>query len=442
MKRLLIIWLIICFLCSVCTIGASAAEFTDVYVSDWFCKEVDYVCENGLMNGVGGDKFDPNGTMTRAMIVTVLYRLSGAEKTEALASFEDVLPGSYYEDAVAWAAERGIVTGYTQYSFGPDDPITREQLATILFRYADAYGYDMLCAEDISSYSDYDQVGSYAMSAMEWANGTGLITGTSASTLSPKGNATRAQVAVILYRFCEEVIKSASEEEKAYTVTFMLNDEDTDQYITQKVREGDTAEKPQDPQRPNYSFLGWYTEAEEGIEFDFNTTITEDLKLYAHWELTEEDIQQPSEDESGESEKNDVDESRNNVFLLTQTYLKERKTLSVTLILCGNVDLCGFDMKLQYDKDKLSLNRLNTKYDLSLVACVSAESGTIFFNYAGANNITEEKMILTATFDVIGDAATMSELVLKPIEVIKTDEKNYYDIIDAEYTIEYRVENL
>lgn len=441
--------LTICVLCSVFVIGVSAAEFTDVSEDNWFCNEVNYVCGNGLMNGVGNDKFDSNGTMTRAMIVTVLHRLSGEEDAVAPCGFADVKSGSYYDKAVAWAAEHGIVTGYSEAIFGPNDPITREQMAAILYRYAKTYEYDTAANADISAYSDYDEIGSYAISAMQWANGAGLITGTSATTLSPKGNATRAQVATILYRFCEQLAKP-EEAVKTYTVTFMFNYEDAGEYKTEKVEDGKTIDEPIDPAREGYDFLGWFTKSEGGREFDFDTKITEDIELYAHWEKVEEDPEKEDEkqdeeeqnpeeqekpDEQPEEDSDEIPEIKgNNVFLLTQANLEDNKTVSVTLFLCGDVELCGFDMELSYDDEKLALKDLNTKCDLSLVS--STGDGIISFNYAGVSNVTKEKVVLTAVFDVIAEDSDNIDISLTPIEVIKTDE-NSYDVFNVDHCIEY-----
>ncbi len=442
MKRFLSICLTAFIICSVFAMDASAVEFVDVSASDWFCEEVDYVCDNGLMHGVGDGKFDPNGTMTRAMIVTVLHRLSGEEEAVSPCGFVDVQSGSYYEKAVAWAAERGIVTGYSETAFGPNDSITREQMAAILYRYATSFHYDTTATADITAYSDYGSIGNYAIAAMQWTNGAELITGTSAATLSPKGNATRAQVAAILYRFCEQFTKREDETE-THTVTFMLNYEDAGEYKTEKVEDGKTVDEPKSPTKENYDFRGWFTESEGGREFDFETKITEDMKLYAQWEKIEEgaadDLQkpdeQPEEGKNPEEKPDDVPEfTDSNVFLLTQANVEDRKTVSVTLFLCGDVDLCGFDMELSYDAETLALKHLNTKCDLPLVS--SVKDGKIFFNYAGVNNIKNEKVVLTAVFDVIGGDGARAEISLTPVEVIRTDENNY-DIVNADYSIEY-----
>lgn len=178
--------------------------FTDVSESDWFYDGVAYVAQNGLMQGVGGGKFNPSGTTSRDMIATILYRLEG-EPAVSQSTFTDVAAGQYYTDAVAWAAANKIVEGYGNNTFGPNDDITREQMATILYRYAVYKGYDVSGLADLSDYTDAGSISSWALTAMRWVNNESLIGGRTATTLVPKGTATRAEAAVILMRFCQSV---------------------------------------------------------------------------------------------------------------------------------------------------------------------------------------------------------------------------------------------
>ena len=183
-------------------------DFTDVSTSDWFYDDVAYVYEEGLMQGTGSATFSPYLSTTRGMIVTILHRMEGEPAVSGACPFDDVKSGSYYEDAITWAATNSIVSGYGNGKFGPDDSITREQLAAILYNYAKLKGYDVSVGENanILSYNDAKQISEYAISAMQWACGTGLIQG-SAGNLMPKDGATRAQVAAILHRFMDEYQK-------------------------------------------------------------------------------------------------------------------------------------------------------------------------------------------------------------------------------------------
>ena len=179
--------------------------FTDVTTDHPFYEDIKYVYEKGLMQGVSEDIFQSATTTTRGMIATILYRMEGEPAVKNASSFRDVADGMYYSNAVAWAAANGIVNGYADGTFQPDQTISREQMAAILYRYAQYKGCDVSVGEDtnILSYTDAAQVASYAVPAFQWAVGAGIINGTTATTLSPKGSATRGQVAAILHRYCE-----------------------------------------------------------------------------------------------------------------------------------------------------------------------------------------------------------------------------------------------
>ena len=177
-------------------------DFLDVSRVDWFYYDVRYVCENGLMNGTSRNRFSPYGTATRGMLVTILYRMENEPRCFGSAAFSDVKPGAYYEKAVIWASQNGIVSGYTDGTFRPDAPVTREQLASILYRYTLYRGQDVSAGETTSftGYGDAQAVSSYALPAMRWACGTGILQGANGK-LNPSGLATRAQLAAMLHRY-------------------------------------------------------------------------------------------------------------------------------------------------------------------------------------------------------------------------------------------------
>lgn len=177
--------------------------FTDVKENDWFYANVQYVGENKLMNGVADDKFAPNDTLTRAMLVTVLYRNEGEPAVNKSIPFADVDMGAWYANAVVWAKQNGIVNGVNETEFAPDENITREQIAAIMFRYAQYKGMDAVTLEENLHFADADEISEYAVSAMNWAVGTGLMKGKSTTTINLKDNATRAEIAAILHRFIE-----------------------------------------------------------------------------------------------------------------------------------------------------------------------------------------------------------------------------------------------
>ena len=186
-----------------------ALPFTDLAAGAWYEDAVAYVYRHDLMSGFSEDLFGPNAALSRAQLCQIIYNMEGRPAVTGGSSFSDVADGAWYTDAVTWAASQGIVDGYGGGLFGPDDNITREQLASILYRYAQARGDDVSVGEDtnILSYSDAADVAEYAISAMQWACGAGVITGISESALAPRGEATRAQTAAMLMRFCEQYVE-------------------------------------------------------------------------------------------------------------------------------------------------------------------------------------------------------------------------------------------
>lgn len=242
MRKITIVAAIILVICSISTaliISTSAGTvstdnavsekdinkniFSDVNDDDWFRTDVEYVKEKGLMQGTGTDMFSPSAQTTRAMIVTILWRLEGSP-AESKAEFSDVNQNDYFYNAVAWAAANNIVSGYSSDKFAPNDSATREQLATIIYRYASFKKYDMTELSVLDAYADKNSVSEYAVDAFKWAIAKKIITGTSKDMLSPQGFAERSQVAAILHRFCvqfanENISKTDTNHENTATDT-------------------------------------------------------------------------------------------------------------------------------------------------------------------------------------------------------------------------------
>ena len=170
--------------------------------TDWYYDSVMYAYENKLVSGTSETTFSPDEILTRGTMVTLLYRIE-KEPEAPKNPFTDVATGMWYEDAIAWAAEEGVVLGVGEGLFAPEDPITREQIAVILARYAAFKGIDTATEHSLDAYADASDISEWALDAMEWANETGLIGGTSETALSPKASGSRAQIAVILARFME-----------------------------------------------------------------------------------------------------------------------------------------------------------------------------------------------------------------------------------------------
>lgn len=204
-RKAIALALILVMLAGILPVTASAAgnpRFDDVRPADWFYSSVETVCAKGLMTGTSARTFRPALPVTRGMLVTILYRLENYPKTASGSPFADVAAGSYYEKAIRWAASNKIVTGYDAAHFGPDDALTREQLAAILYRYAEAMGYDVSSGLSHTLYADAAEVSGYAQTAVDWAIAEGFLKGKDGWKLCPKSAATRAELAVILTRFC------------------------------------------------------------------------------------------------------------------------------------------------------------------------------------------------------------------------------------------------
>ena len=178
--------------------------FTDVSEKDWFYNDAMFVYKNGLMLGTSKTLFSPHGMVTRGMMATILWRMEGSLAPKGENSFTDVEAGRWYTDAITWTAENGIFAGYSKDKFGPDDPITREQLTAIFYRYADYKGYKLTVTGNLDKFEDADKITDYAKTVMQWAVGNGLIKGKSENLLDPQGTATRAEIAAMLHRFVEK----------------------------------------------------------------------------------------------------------------------------------------------------------------------------------------------------------------------------------------------
>lgn len=379
--------LLLCVLSPAGILAAGERSFDDVRTTDWYYEAVEYVRDKGLMSGTGPALFSPQGKTTRGMIVTILYRLAGSPQVAGECPFSDVKLGSYYRTAVTWAVEHGVVSGYSATQFGPEDPITREQMALILFQFARIHGYDSSITTDISHYADYEGISGYAVKAMAWANGAGLISGTSATTFSPRGHATRGQVAVILRQFCRQFVETDQAPEVP------AEPEGGTEQIPDTPAEPGAPGAPEQPSKP-----------------------------------AEPDVPDAPEDTP------EIPAGTDNVFRLSADKTGDGKRVELTLELEGNVALCGFDLRLLYDKNLLTLREVDAGHDLAVYSHVE-QAGRIAFNYAGVTNIKTAKTILTATFDVTGSPGTTASFGLEAVEVISADAANGYEIADAAYTL-------
>lgn len=202
MKKLTACMVAFILICVVFRVSAQAHTFTDVPDDAWFAENVRYVFDNGLMNGTSDNTFSPDMKMDRAMLVTVLYRLDGSASVSGSVPFTDVSPGAFYYNALVWAYENGIINGISETQFGPGVSINREMMATIFYRYAQSKGSQVNILSSLYGYSDTNKISAYANHAVRWAAAAGIITGDSATTLSPAAASNRAQCAAVLQRLC------------------------------------------------------------------------------------------------------------------------------------------------------------------------------------------------------------------------------------------------
>lgn len=181
----------------------TAPRYSDVSTQNWFYDAVEFVSEKGLMSGTGLNEFSPTITTNRAMMVTMLYRLENQPAVTGSSPFSDVETGQWYTDAVIWAAENGVVSGYANGTYGWNDPVTREQAVTILYRYAKSKNLNVSAQGDLSVYTDIDDISDWAHDAMEWATSAEIIQGRTATTIVPQGVSSRAEIATIFKRYIE-----------------------------------------------------------------------------------------------------------------------------------------------------------------------------------------------------------------------------------------------
>ena len=204
MKRIISIVLVLAICCGMFAVMAMAAEnYSDVKENDWFAKDVNYVSDNDLMNGVGNNKFGPNETTTRAMVATILWRIENSPEAKTPSGYADVADGKWYSNAIAWMKEVGLTNGKGNNMFGTEDPITREELATFLYRYWQTKSTETVTPADLGKFVDGNKVNAWAREAVSWAAGYPILSGKPGPAIDPQGRATRAELAAMLHRYID-----------------------------------------------------------------------------------------------------------------------------------------------------------------------------------------------------------------------------------------------
>ena len=342
--------------------------FSDIKESAWYYDDVKYVHENGLMNGTSETEFSPTDVTTRGMIVTILWRLEG-EPVEDGILFQDVKSAAYYHHAVSWAAKNQIVNGYSKTSFGPDDTATREQFAAIMYRYAAYKEYDVSAEAVLDKYNDKEEISEYALNSLKWANANGFITGTSETTISPKDNVQRCQVAAVLRRLCEKF--SLSKKKTDNTDNSIVNNDD-------KINESipTTSDKAN-----NGTSGGGYSGG--------------------------------SDNSSGQTTQPEHDETDNVIqqatIKLKTTYGDPGETITVPVDLTENPGILGMVLSLEYDENAMQLVNVENGEAVSDVLTLThsqkLESG-IRFLWDGIEVKPEDVKkgnLLTLTFELSPD---------------------------------------
>ena len=363
--------------------SAQAVDITygDVLETAWYAESIRYTSEHRLMNGVGNNQFDPDGFVTRAMFATILYRLDGSSEETGTVPFKDVSEGSYYESAVAWAAKNGIVGGYSSTQFGPDDNITREQLAAILYRYATKKGYNTTQKSTLEQYADANKISTFAVDGMRWAHAAGIVNGISNSALGPQSSATRSQVATMTMRFdClrnniadvtpeEDYVVSNPTIEKDtraeqnglskpyYTVVF----KDYNGTVLKKetVPAGGKAVPPGTPKRNGYLFNGW-----DGNTSSIHSDQTFTAQYYQEV-IPNQNQTAPKDDLQATVTENAVTQPAISVARVKAE--AGSKNVIVPVEIKNNPGILGVTLTLRYDASVLTL--------------ISAENGAAVSNY-------------------------------------------------------------
>jgi len=347
-----------------CFAQNTTSVFTDVPEHEWFAESVEYVKDKGLMNGITVTTFEPQTSITRGMIVTIIYRLEGSPKVNSELQFSDVNPTYYYCTPIIWASENGIVNGYSKDTFAPDDEITREQFATILYRYAEKKGIDVTYDAEkvnLSNYEDEKKISDYAVNAISWANETGLIKGVTVTTLEPQGKATRAQAATIFMRFDALIEQSGNTD-----VPTESKDEKTDAEQSESDKNDDSSSNKGSDSKKDPAD---YDDNKDEGKDDSNTGDDKnDDKNAGEWDDVKDEKpgsdtagsdsskDEPPKDDPIEDEKDNEDVVYETPTIVLETVSVEAgKEVSVNVDLHKNPGILGMLISIEYDESVMKL---------------------------------------------------------------------------------------
>ena len=363
----------------------SSRKFADVQSDAWYAESVEYVFDNGLMNGVTETSFEPETHITRGMIVTIIYRMENSPKVNGTLKFSDVNETYYYAQPVIWASGNKIVNGYDADTFAPEDKITREQFAAILCRYAKYKGIDVSADENIggklSAYSDSDKISDYAKDSMLWANSNKLITGVTSSTLVPQGIASRAQAATIFMRFDKLLGQFKDNNTSTEVKENKDNKENKEQNEIENVKEPEQ-EKTQDKNNPS-SGNGSGSD-KVPADRDENAGEWDDVKGETNDEENESEITKPA--------------------IFVADAVADGKYADVIISVANNPGIASLKFDVEFDDESLKL--VSVDFDSRWGDYITAP--TPYKNPQTVNlispfeNITAEGKLATLRFEILG----------------------------------------
>lgn len=343
-----------------CFAQNTTSVFTDVPEDEWFAESVEYVKDKGLMNGITVTTFEPQTSITRGMIVTIIYRLEGAPEVTSELQFLDVNPTYYYCSPIIWASENGIVNGYSKDTFAPDDEITREQFATILYRYAKKKGVDVTYDTEkvnLTNYEDEKKISDYAVNAISWANETGLIKGVTVTILEPQGKATRAQAATIFMRFDKLIEQSEQPDSSTETKNDETDSEETASGKNDNSSSNNDSGSKKDPTDKDDGKDGANT-GENNNDDDKNAGEWDDVK---DENPKNENIGNDSSKDESTNDDPDEDEKDNEEVYDDPTIVVDSVSanagdeVSVSIELFNNPGILGMLISIEYDESVMKL---------------------------------------------------------------------------------------
>ena len=416
-----------------CFAQSATSIFTDVPEHEWFAESVEYVKEKGLMNGITVTTFEPQTSITRGMIVTIIYRLEGSPEVKSKLAFSDVNPTYYYCTPIMWASENGIVNGYGKDVFAPDDEITREQFATILYRYAEKEGIDVSFDSEkvnLTNYEDEDRISEYAVNALSWANETGLIKGVTVTTLEPQGKATRAQAATIFMRFDKLI-----EQFRQTDASTDIKEEETDAKQSISDKNDTSSNKGNNSQKDPVD--------DDKDEVNNGTDKNDDDKNAGKWDDVKDEKpkdenpggdssnDEPAKDNSANDEKDNEDKAYENPTIAVESVsAKAGEEVAVKVELHNNPGIMGMLVSFEYDETVMKL--------------VEVQNGNVFsksngYTFMGPKNKASGCRASWYTLDDVSVQTDGTFVTLK-FEILETASSGSYyvklkystgDIIDA-----------